>query len=203
MNDPNGLVYYDGEYHLFFQHNPFFPLFGDIHWGHAVSSDLVHWEPLDLALAPDPALGQPYSGSAVVATGAAAARVCGLADGDCLVAIFTHHGGSSGGQKQSLAFSVDRGRTWTGYAGNPVVANPGFSDELPTRHLAPVDLIGGALDLTIYIDWSSIEVFAQDGRAVISSRIFPALASDRVELFADSPAQLLSLTAYELASIWQ
>lgn len=462
LNDPNGLVYYAGEFHLFFQHNPAFPLFGDMHWGHAVSTDLVHWQQLPVALSPDPQLGQAYSGSAVVATGAAAERVCGLTTGDCLVAIFSHHGGDSGDEKQSLAWSVDRGRTWTLYANNPVLANPGladfrdpkvfwhapsnrwlmvvaagqdvrfygsadlvdwtelslftppgtgdgvlecpelfelaidggagetrwllkvdrnrnfanadpaayysigsfdgttfladdtathlvdfgadfyaaqrwnnapagrsvwlawmnnwayalgtptetwrgamtiprqldlvrdgqtlrlrqqpiaeldglrkrllldtgnteiqgvmpaqvrgatleiharfepgasgetglrvrvgdgestaigydagrgevfvdrtasgtsdFSDELPVRRAAPIELDGGAVDLIVYVDWSSVEVFAQNGRAVISLRIFPAPASDRVELFADSPAQLVRLEAYELRSIWE
>lgn len=114
LNDPNGLLYHDGEYHLFYQHHPASLVWGPMHWGHAVSRDLVTWEQLPIALAPDE-LGMIFSGSAVVDQ----ANTAGFGAG-AMVAIFTHHG--DGRQAQSLAYSLDRGRSWAKYAGNPVLA---------------------------------------------------------------------------------
>jgi len=112
MNDPNGLVFYQGEYHLFYQHKR------PLHWGHAVSRDLVHWQHLPIALAPDE-LGDIFSGSVVVDWN----NTSGLfGRGSGLVAIFTHHTERS--QSQSLAFSRDNGRTWIKYSGNPVLVSP-------------------------------------------------------------------------------
>ncbi len=124
MNDPNGMVYYDGEYHLFYQYTPKeinYPR--PKHWGHAVSDDLVYWEHLPLALSPD-SLGEIWSGSAVVDW----ENTSGLQTGKeaVLVAIFTHF--DEGLQHQSLAYSNDRGRTWTKYSHNPVIPNPGLGD---------------------------------------------------------------------------
>ena len=116
INDPNGLVYLDGEYHLFYQHNPDALVWGPMHWGHAVSRDLIHWENLPIALAPD-ALGAIFSGSAVIDQSNSAGFGAGA-----MVAIFTHASDKS--QAQSLAYSTDRGRTWRKYAGNPVLAPP-------------------------------------------------------------------------------
>lgn len=123
LNDPNGLLYLHGEYHLFYQHNPFEPRWGSIHWGHAVSSDLVHWTDLPMALAPDKVFGMPFSGSAVVARGSG---VCADPAVECVVALFTHSGVN--GQMQSVAYSTDRGRTFHLHPANPVVPNPGLRD---------------------------------------------------------------------------
>lgn len=130
MNDPNGMVFFEGEYHLFFQHHPFGDKWGPMHWGHAVSRDLVNWEELPIALEPDE-IGTIFSGSAVVdrdnTTGF-------FPDGPGLVAIFTHHlerPGVPTVQSQSLAYSRDGGRAWTKYAGNPVLTSadkPDFRD---------------------------------------------------------------------------
>lgn len=123
MNDPNGLVYQDGEWHLFYQHTP--PGGEGQHWGHAASRDLTRWQHLPIALPPDE-LGNIWSGSAVVDS----RNTSGFFDDDQgLVAIFTHQN-SRDGQRQSLAFSRDRGRTWEKYAGNPVLTGEvsGFRD---------------------------------------------------------------------------
>lgn len=131
MNDPNGMVYYKGEYHLFYQHYPDSTVWGPMHWGHAISKDLVHWEHLPIALYPD-SLGYIFSGSAVVDEN----NTSGFGkNGEApLVAIFTYHNmdsekaGNKNFQTQGIAFSLDNGRTWTKYANNPVVNNPGIRD---------------------------------------------------------------------------
>lgn len=124
MNDPNGLIYYDGEYHLFYQHIPdTIELSGLMHWGHAVSTDLVHWQHLPVALAPD-RQGSIWSGNAVVDWN----NTSGFQTGDekVLIAVFTRANKDS--QQQELAYSNDRGRTWVMYPDNPVIPNPGFRD---------------------------------------------------------------------------
>ncbi|GIP24290.1 glycoside hydrolase family 32 protein [Paenibacillus sp. J22TS3] len=128
MNDPNGMVYFEGEYHLFFQHYPQGTTWGPMHWGHAISRDLVTWEEQPVALAPDEH-GMIFSGSAVVDW----KDTSGLFGGKPgLVAIFTHHdvipGTDQARQRQSLAYSTDSGRTWTKYAGNPVLADERYPD---------------------------------------------------------------------------
>ena len=131
MNDPNGMVFYDGEYHLFYQHYPDSTVWGPMHWGHAVSSDMVHWTHLPIALYPD-SLGYIFSGSAVVDT----ENTSGFSKGDVppIVAVFTYHNsqleksGSSTFQSQGIAWSIDKGKTWTKYSGNPVLRNPGKMD---------------------------------------------------------------------------
>jgi len=116
MNDPNGLVYFRGEYHLFYQHNPFGNTWGHMSWGHAVSRDLVHWRHLPVAI-PEEGDEMIFSGSAVVdyrnTSGFGSRR------NPAMVAIYTS--ARPGSQAQSLAYSTDRGRTWTKYAGNPVL----------------------------------------------------------------------------------
>ncbi|MEO0898805.1 MAG: glycoside hydrolase family 32 protein [Bacteroidota bacterium] len=131
MNDPNGMFFYKGEYHLFYQHFPDSNVWGPMHWGHAVSEDMVHWTNLPIAIYPD-SLGWIFSGSAVVDKD----NTSGFKDGPeaPIVAIFTHHNsklekaGSDKHQYQSIAYSNDRGRSWTLYEGNPVVENPGIRD---------------------------------------------------------------------------
>lgn len=118
MNDPNGLVYYKGEYHLFYQHNPFGNEWGHMSWGHAVSSDLVHWTHLPVALREEDGI-MMFSGSAAVDWRNSSGLCRGADEPACLVALYTGHG--HGLQTQNLAYSNDRGRTWTKYSGNPVL----------------------------------------------------------------------------------
>ncbi len=131
MNDPNGLVWFEGEYHLFYQYYPDSTVWGPMHWGHAVSTDLVHWKNLPVALYPD-SLGYIFSGSAVIDNN----NTSGLQSGDYppMIAVFTQHSekrlkeGRPDYQNQSLAYSNDKGRTFKKYSGNPVLANPGEKD---------------------------------------------------------------------------
>jgi len=131
MNDPNGLVNFNGVYHLFYQHNPNSSVWGPMHWGHSTSKDLIHWKHEPIALFPD-SIGTIFSGSAVVDK----KNTSGFGKkGEMpLVAIFTQHNeaGEKAGrinfQNQSIAYSLDNGKTWMKYAGNPVLKNPGLKD---------------------------------------------------------------------------
>ena len=131
MNDPNGMVYHNGVYHLFYQHHPASNVWGPMHWGHAVSKDMVHWEHKPIAIYPD-SIGTIFSGSAVVDKD----NTSGFGKNGIvpLVAIFTQHNqhradaGTSDFQNQSIAYSLDNGETWTKYSGNPVLRTPGIKD---------------------------------------------------------------------------
>jgi fructan beta-fructosidase len=131
MNDPNGMVFHNGEYHLFYQYYPDSTVWGPMHWGHAVSKDLVRWTHLPIALYPD-SLGYIFSGSAVVDK--ANTSGFGTVDKPPLVAIFTYHdnakekAGAIDYQSQGIAYSNDDGRTWTKYPSNPVLKNQGIRD---------------------------------------------------------------------------
>ena len=131
MNDPNGLVYNDGVYHLFYQYYPDDIVWGPMHWGHATSKDMVHWEHKPIALYPDEH-GLIFSGSAVVDhDNTSGFGKDGVAP---LVAIFTYHlmegeqAGRTDFQTQGIAYSLDNGDTWTKYEGNPVIGNDGIKD---------------------------------------------------------------------------
>ena len=126
MNDPNGLVWVDGCWHLFYQHNPHDVVWGDIHWGHAVSHDLVHWSHRPTALAPDPELGIAASGCAVVDVDDTSGL--GTPDGPApVIALFTHMP-AAGPQVQSLAYSLDGGATFTELPENPILTHPEVVD---------------------------------------------------------------------------
>ena len=131
MNDPNGLVYNEGTYHLFYQYYPDDIVWGPMHWGHATSRDMVYWDHKPIALFPDE-LGYIFSGSAVVDKD----NTSGLGeDGKApLVAVFTYHdiegekAGTDDFQTQGIAYSLDNGESWTKYEGNPVIGNDGIKD---------------------------------------------------------------------------
>jgi fructan beta-fructosidase len=149
LNDPNGLVYADGEYHLFYQHNPYGWDWGNMHWGHAVSKDLFHWQELPEALYPKRYGDWCFSGSAVVdhdntsgwRKGKEPLLVCGF---------------TSTGRGECVAYSNDLGRTWTEYDGNPVVKHNGRDPKLiwyaPSKQwvMAVFDENGKARDIAFY-----------------------------------------------------
>ena len=128
LNDPNGCVYHNGIYHLFYQFHPFSTQWGPMHWGHAESRDLVHWEEKDIALYPDEETGMAFSGSGVVDKG----NTSGLFSDDSGLAFFyTCHREEPGKetvQHQCLAISHDGGGTLKKYPGNPILHNPGVKD---------------------------------------------------------------------------
>jgi len=118
INDPNGLLYYKGKYHLFYQHNPSGILWGNMSWGHSVSSDLQNWEHLPVAISCTDTTGI-FSGSAVVDSDNTSGF--GSLDNPPLVAIYTVHQNDGSNQSQHIAYSVDEGLTWIKYADNPVL----------------------------------------------------------------------------------
>jgi fructan beta-fructosidase len=130
-NDSNGLVFYQGRYHLYYQHNPYGWNWGNMHWGHAVSTDLVHWEELPIALYPRQFGDWCFSGSAVVDANNTAGFQAG--QDKVIVAAYT-----STGRGECIAYSNDRGRTFTDYPGNPVVTHKGRDPKViwytPGRH---------------------------------------------------------------------
>ncbi len=131
INDPNGMVYHNGTYHLFFQYYPNGTTWGPMHWGHATSPDMIHWKEQPIAIYPD-SLGYIFSGSAVVDKN----NTSGLGEKgkEPLVAIYTSHNPSAQKEKrvdfetQSLSYSNDDGNTWKKYGRNPVLKNPGITD---------------------------------------------------------------------------
>ena len=131
LNDPNGLVYLDGEYHLYYQHNPYGWPWGNMHWGHAVSTDLVHWKELPIALYPAKFGDWAFSGSAIIDTD----NLSGFQSGDNPVMVISY---TSTGRGEVISYSNDRGRTFTEYEGNPVIEHKGRDPRLlwysPAKH---------------------------------------------------------------------
>lgn len=119
INDPCGMVYLNGEYHLMYQYNPYGTQWGNMSWGHAISEDMVHWEELPVALTPDN-LGDIFSGGAIIDK----ENTAGFGE-HAMIAINTSAGNQ---QQQSIAYSLDQGRSWTKYANNPVLPNQGTPD---------------------------------------------------------------------------
>ena len=149
LNDPNGLVFFEGEYHLFYQHNPYGWDWGNMHWGHAVSPDLVHWTELPIALFPHQYGDWAFSGSAVVDRGNTSGF--GTSTSPPLVGAYT-----STGRGECIIYSLDRGRTWSEFAGSPVVKHAGRDPRLlwhePSRRwvMAVYDEEGGRRDVVFH-----------------------------------------------------
>lgn len=119
MNDPNGMFYKDGVYHLYFQYNPYGSVWGNMHWGHSTSTDLMHWNFEGCAIVPD-AWGAIFSGSCVVDHN----NTAGFGKG-AVVAFYTSAKATPWGdvQSQSMAYSLDNGKTFTKYEGNPILTS--------------------------------------------------------------------------------
>jgi sucrose-6-phosphate hydrolase SacC (GH32 family) len=132
LNDPNGLVYYKGTYHLFYQHNPYGRKWGNMHWGHVVSKNLVQWQEFSDVFYPD-AMGTMFSGSAIVDWDNTARLKDG--SGDPLICFYTAAGGFAEPKKvpftQCMAFSIDSGQTWQKYEDNPILPRIGYSTRDP------------------------------------------------------------------------
>ncbi len=178
MNDPNGMFYYQGKYHLFYQYYPDSTVWGPMHWGHAQSKDMVHWEHLPIGLYPD-SIGCIFSGGAVVDN--KNTSKLGTANNPPIIATFTHHdfvgekAKSNDFQKQSIAYSIDGGSEWIKYDGNPVIPNTekikDFRDPKVVWHedtkswilvLAAYDRVKFYASPNL-IDWKFISDFAIEG----------------------------------------
>jgi len=161
INDPNGLVFYQGTYHLFYQHNPVGMHWGNMHWGHAVSSDLVHWEEKEIALFPDE-LGTMYSGSAVIDE----RNVSGLQNGeDAPVLLFYTAAGDrsalSAGKEhvQCLAYSTDGGKTFKKYGNKPIIDHIIGGNRDPKVVFCPEI---GKYVLALYLDGAEYALFVSE-----------------------------------------
>lgn len=130
MNDPNGMFFDEltGLWHLYYQHNPEAPVWGPMHWAHATSRDLIHWQQQGIVLAPD-SLGTIFSGSCVIDRN----NTAGFGE-NAVIAIYTQS--EYIGQNQSIAYSTDGGMTFTKYEGNPVLMGDiaDFRDPKVTRN---------------------------------------------------------------------
>ncbi len=178
MNDPNGMFFYKGKYHLFYQYFPDSTVWGPMHWGHAESNDMVHWNHLPIGLYPD-SIGCIFSGGAVVDVNNSSKL--GTDQNPPIVATFTHHdfvgekAKSNDFQKQSIAYSLDGGLKWTKYKGNPVIPNTekikDFRDPKVVWHEASQKwiLVLAAYDRAKFysssnlIDWEFISDFGIEG----------------------------------------
>ncbi|MFD2616075.1 GH32 C-terminal domain-containing protein [Terrilactibacillus laevilacticus] len=172
MNDPNGLIYYKGEYHLFYQYNKYGSTGGNASWGHAVSKDLTHWKELPIAIPVDDH-EEVWSGSVVFDKTNSSGL--GTANNPPLIAVYTSAPKDSGLQQQSLAYSADGGTTWTKYAGNPVldIGSRNFRDPKvfwyePTKSWRMVVALSDQHKVAIYSspnlkDWSLLSEFGPAG----------------------------------------
>jgi levanase/fructan beta-fructosidase len=163
MNDPNGMFYKDGEWHLFYQYNPYGSLWENMTWGHSVSKDLIHWEALPNAIEPD-AIGTIFSGSCVVDKN----NTAGYGK-DAIIAYYTS---AAEAQTQSMAYSTDGGRTFTKYEKNPVIVSniPDFRDPNFFWHEATqkwIMLLAAGQEMQIYSspnlkDWTMESSFGRE-----------------------------------------
>lgn len=170
-NDPNGLVYANGVYHLFYQHNPFSDVWGNMSWGHATSTDMLRWQHQPCAIEPG---SEPhsfiFSGGAVHDFNGSSGL--GGPGAEPLVAFYTHSGDSGQQQRQCASYSLDDGLTWLAYEGNPVIANPGLKDFRDPKvfFYAPqciwVMLVAAGQLMYIYrsknlLDWTLVSTFGE------------------------------------------
>lgn len=150
MNDPNGMFYKDGVYHLYFQYNPYGSVWGNMHWGHSTSTDLMHWKFEGCAIVPD-AWGAIFSGSCVVDH----ENTAGFGK-EAVVAFYTSAKSTPWGdiQMQSMAYSLDNGKTFTKYEGNPILTSSerDFRDPkvfwyVPGKHWVMILAVGQHMEI--------------------------------------------------------
>ena len=150
MNDPNGMFYKDGVYHLFFQYNPYGSVWGNMHWGHSTSSDLIHWNFEGVSIVPD-AWGAIFSGSCVVDHN----NTAGFGK-EAVIAFYTSAKSTPWGdvQSESMAYSLDNGKTFVKYAGNPIITSleKDFRDPkvfwyAPGKHWVMILAVGQHMEL--------------------------------------------------------
>ena len=182
LNDPNGLVYHEGEFHLFYQFHPYDSVWGPMHWGHAVSRDLLHWETLPIALYPDE-LGTIFSGCVVVDVD----NTAGFG-ANALVAIYSYNT-----QAQGVAYSLDAGRTWTKYPNNPIIPSPmkDFRDpkviwHTPTQQWVMVIAVGKEIQFFTsnnLLKWTLTQQFSVDFESGVWEvpDLFPLTVGDQVK----------------------
>ena len=138
MNDPNGMVYFQGEYHLFYQHNPHSSVWGPMHWGHAISKDMVHWEHQEIKLYPDEH-GTIFSGSAVVDWQNSSGF--GSKDNPPLVAMYTYHDEEKAAQfREALSTLPEKGLPCSEVDSISLVANANDRTEVGTMRLRELSL---------------------------------------------------------------
>jgi fructan beta-fructosidase len=176
MNDPNGLFFYKGLYHLYFQHYPDKNVWGPMHWGHATSKDMIKWNEEKIALFPDEK-GYIFSGSSVVDVNNTSGF--GSLQNPPIVAMFTYHdavkekAGATDYQSQAIAYSLDEGMTWTKFKGNPVIKNPGIKDFRDPKmtwdaiHNQWIMVLAADVETQIYrssnlIDWELASAFGKN-----------------------------------------
>jgi len=128
INDPNGMILYEGEYHLFYQHNPYEREWENMSWGHAVSKDMVHWQELPTALLPDEH-GTMFSGSTVIDYD----NTAGFNKGNTPAMVAAYTANTADKQTQCIAYSLDKGRTWTKYTKNPIIDSKAKWNSVDTR----------------------------------------------------------------------
>lgn len=167
MNDPNGMFYKDGVYHLFFQYNPYGSVWGNLHWGHSTSSDLIHWNFEGVSIVPD-AWGAIFSGSCVVDHN----NTAGFGK-DAVIAFYTSAKSTPWGdvQSESMAYSLDNGKTFVKYAGNPIITSleKDFRDPkvfwyAPGKHWVMILAVGQHMELYSSVnlkDWKKESEFGK------------------------------------------
>ena len=167
MNDPNGMFYKDGVYHLFFQYNPYGSVWGNMHWGHSTSSDLIHWNFEGVSIVPD-AWGAIFSGSCVVDHN----NTAGFGK-DAVIAFYTSAKSTPWGdvQSESMAYSLDNGKTFVKYAGNPIITSleKDFRDPkvfwyAPGKHWVMILAVGQHMELYSSVnlkDWKKESEFGK------------------------------------------
>ncbi len=208
MNDPNGCIYHDSRYHLFYQYNPNGSEWGSIHWGHAASRDLLHWEQQDTAIFPDPRFGIIFSGSAVYDR----TNSSGLfAETPGLAAIYTTHREDAQPplEQQCLSYSTDGGTSWIPYPGNPILPNPGyrnFRDPGVLYHDETdswIMVVSAGTDLLLYRSGNLLEW--EHSSTIDVSLLYPAAMSSETPLECPAPLecpQLIPLAGPEGSRIW-